>query len=108
MMNSLLYVLLMGAPKEGESPMISFLPLLLIVLVFYLFMIRPQMKKQKDLRKFRETIKNGDKVVTSGGIYGKIVEVKEQAVILEVENKMKLKIDKSAVLKDASGIMQKK
>ncbi len=107
-MNNLMNILLMGAQKEGENPMISFLPLLLIVLVFYLFMIRPQMKKQKDLRKFRETIKNGDKVVTSGGIYGKIVEVREQAVILEVENKMKLKIDKSAVLKDASGIMEKK
>ena len=55
MMNNLLYVLLMGQPTEGQSPFTSFLPLLLIIVVFYFFMIRPQMKRQKDLRKYRET-----------------------------------------------------
>ncbi len=106
-MNDLLLVLLM-APKEGESPLTTFLPLLLIIVVFYFFMIRPQMKKQKDLRKFREGVKNGDKVVTIGGIYGKVLEVSEKTVIIEVEGKNRLKVDKTALVIDSSGVMPQK
>jgi len=106
-MSNLLYVLLM-APKDGENPLVSLLPLVLIIVVFYFFMIRPQMKKQKDLRKFRETIKNGDKILTIGGIYGKVVETSEKTVIIEVENKMRLKIDKTALAIDSSDLVVKK
>jgi preprotein translocase subunit YajC len=106
-MNELLTVLLM-APKEGESPLVSLLPLVLIVVVFYFFMIRPQMKKQKDLRKFREGIKNGDKVITLGGIYGKVIETSDKTVIMEVEGKMRLKVDKSALVLDSSDVMTQK
>jgi preprotein translocase subunit YajC len=106
-MNELLTVLLM-TPKPGESPFVSLLPLVLIVVVFYFFMIRPQMKKQKDLRKFREGIQNGDKVITLGGIYGKVVETSEKTVILEVEGKMRLKVDKSALVLDSSDVMTQK
>ncbi|MBN1251826.1 MAG: preprotein translocase subunit YajC [Bacteroidales bacterium] len=106
-MSNLLYVLMM-APKEGENPLVSLLPLVLIIAVFYFFMIRPQMKKQKDLRKFRETIKNGDKILTIGGIYGKVVETSEKTVIIEVENKMRLKVDKTALAIDATDLMPKK
>ncbi len=106
-MNDLLTVLLM-APKEGESPLVSLLPLVLIVVVFYFFMIRPQMKKQKDLRKFREGIQNGDKVITLGGIYGKVVETSDKTVIMEVEGKMRLKVDKSALVLDSSDLMTQK
>jgi len=106
-MSNLLYVLLM-APKEGENPLVSLLPLVLIIVVFYFFMIRPQMKKQKDLRKFRETIKNGDKILTIGGIYGKVVETSEKTVIIEVENKMRLKVDKTALAIDSSSLMVQK
>ena len=106
-MNDFLLVLLM-APKEGESPLVSLLPLLLIGVVFYFFMIRPQMKKQKDLRKFREGIKNGDKIVTIGGIYGKVIEVSEKTVIIEVEGKNRLKVDKAGLVIDATGVMPQK
>ena len=106
-MTNLLYVLLM-APKEGENPLVSLLPLVLIIVVFYFFMIRPQMKKQKDLRKFRETIKNGDKILTIGGIYGKVIETSEKTVIIEVENKMRLKVDKTALAIDSSNLMAQK
>jgi len=106
-MNNLLTVLLM-APKEGESPLVSLLPLVLIVVVFYFFMIRPQMKKQKDLRKFRDEIKNGDKVITLGGIYGKVVETSDKTVIMEVEGKMRLKVDKSALVTDSSDLLPQK
>ncbi len=105
---SLLNVLLM-APQGNENPLVTFLPLVLIVVVFYFFMIRPQMKKQKELRKFREDLKVGDKVITIGGIYGKIVEIPDNAtVILEVEGKMRLKIDKNALIKDNTDLMARK
>jgi preprotein translocase subunit YajC len=104
MMNNLLYVLLMGQPTEGQNPLMSFLPLLLIIVVFYFFMIRPQMKRQKELRKYRESLAKGDKVITTGGIHGKVDGLKDNFVIVEVDNNVKLKIDKSAILKDSSDI----
>jgi len=106
-MLNLLNIVLMGQPQEGQSPLMSFLPLVLIVIVFYFFMIRPQMKRQKDLKKFRDELKNGDKVVTTGGIYGKIIEIQETTIIMEVEGKTRLKIDKVAVIKDMSDVAQK-
>ena len=68
----------------------------LMVLVFYFFMIRPQMKKQKDLKKFREALAKGDHVVTIGGIHGRILEVADSTVLIESE-KTKLRFDKSAI-----------
>ncbi|MCG8411961.1 MAG: preprotein translocase subunit YajC [Bacteroidales bacterium] len=103
-MNNLLYVLLMAQPAEGQSPYQGFIMLLLIIVVFYFFMIRPQMKRQKDLRKYREALQKGDKVVTTGGIYGKVDGIKDNYIIVEVDNNVKLKIDKSAILKDSSDI----
>lgn len=78
----------------------SFLPLLLIIVVFWLFMIRPQMKKQKELKKFRDSLQKGDKVVTTGGIYGKVAEIQDVAIIMEVDNGVRLRVDKAAVIKD--------
>tara|TARA_B100000809_G_scaffold10598_1_gene9998 strand:- start:3190 stop:3522 length:333 start_codon:yes stop_codon:yes gene_type:complete len=71
-----------------------------IFLVFYFFMIRPQMKKQKEAKKFKESLINGTKVVTIGGIHGKIMEVKDDAVIIEVEGGNRLKLDKAAIAKE--------
>ena len=104
---NLLNVILM-TPQEGDNPYSSMIFLVAIILIFYFFMIRPQVKKQKDSKKFREELKNGDKILTVGGIYGKIIEVREKAVIIEVEDKMRLKIDKTALVKDSSEITQKK
>ena len=104
MLNSLAVLLLMGPPQEGQSPFISFLPLLLIILVFYFFMIRPQMRKQKELRSFRDQLRKGDKVVTTGGIYGKVTDITNQVVTMEVDNNVRLKVDKNAVLRDTGDI----
>jgi preprotein translocase subunit YajC len=106
-MLNLLNVLLFAPPKEGDNPLMNFLPLILILVVFYFFMIRPQMKKQKEARQFREGLKVGDKIITTGGIYGKIAEVREQAVIIEVEDKMRLKVDKAALVRDPSDLEKK-
>ena len=75
---------------------------ILIFGVFWFFMIRPQVKKQKSERKFREQINKGDRVVTTGGIHGKVSNVSEGTVLLDVGEGIKLKIEKSAISLDLS------
>lgn len=97
------------APKtEDQNPLMTFLPFILIIVVFYFFMIRPQAKKQKDLRAYRESLKKGDRIVTTGGIYGKVVDIKDNVVVVDVGEQVRFKIDKSAVLKDASDLPAQK
>lgn len=103
-MSNLLNVLLMAQPAGGKGSIMDFLPLLLIIVVFYFFMIRPQMKRQKDLRKYRESLDKGDKVITTGGVYGKIADVKDDVVILEVADNVRLRVAKSAVVRDTTDI----
>ena len=104
-MNDFLLVLLMSPPKEGGGGGSSMLIMMvLLIVVFYFFMIAPQRKKQKQLKQFREELKNGDKVITIGGIYGKIVEVAEKTVVIEVEGKVRLKVDKTAIVNDLTGV----
>ena len=105
----MLNTILMMQPEGSEAnPLMSFLPLLLIVVVFYFFMIRPQMKRQKDTRKFREGLAKGDKVVTTGGIYGKITEIKETTIVLEIAKDVQIKVDKNGIIKDMSDAPQQK
>lgn len=98
----LLNVMLMMPSEEGGSGLGAFLPLILIILVFYLFFIRPQMRKQKNLRKYRENLKKGDKIVTIGGIHGKIVEEQERTFTIEVEGGNRLRVEKSAIAMDGA------
>ncbi len=87
-----------GAAANGQSSMLGMLlPMLLIFVVFYFFMIRPQNKKQKEIQKARAALKSGDKVVTSGGIYGKIREVKDDSFILEISENVRIRVEKTAV-----------
>lgn len=83
----------------------QFLPLVLIIVVFYFFMIRPQIKKQKDQKKYVEELKKGDKVVTSAGIHGKIIEVGDVTILIEVDNNVKIRFDKSAISLEASRLL---
>ncbi len=92
---------------EAANPIMQFLPIVLIIVVFYFFMIRPQMKKAKDHKKFVEELKKGDKVVTSAGIHGKIVDMNENTFVIEVEGGTKIRFDKSAVSLDASKAISK-
>lgn len=102
--------LLMAPPAQGAeaNPIMTFLPLILIIVVFYFFMIRPQMKKQKELAAFRNSIAKGDKVVTTGGIYGKVVEIKDTVVLLQVDDNVKIRVDKAAIVKDMSDVPAQK
>lgn len=97
---------MMQPEGQDANPLMSFLPLLLIVVIFYFFMIRPQMKRQKEVRKFRESLTKGDKVVTTGGIYGRIVEIKETTVILEIAKDVQIKVDKNGIIKDMTDAPQ--
>jgi len=78
--------------------------------IFYFFMIRPQVKKQKELANYRSSLKKGDKVITTGGIYGRIHEMSEgnPTILLEVDTNVHIRVDKSAILKDPSDIAQQK
>ena len=89
-----------GAPQGGGMSM--WIMLVLIFVVMYLFMIRPQRKQQKEMEQFRNSLKKGDKVITAGGIYGTIAEVKdgERYVLLRVDNDVKIRVDKSSIQKD--------
>lgn len=86
----------------------NFLPLILIIVVFYLFFIRPQMKKSKDQRKFRENLQKGNKVVTIGGLHGKILEITDTTVTLDVGNQVRLTFEKSAIAMDTSAQLESK
>ena len=81
--------------------------IVLIIGVFYFFMIRPQMKKQKELKKFREGLKAGDKIVTIGGIHGKILEISDATVLIQSEG-TKLRLEKSAVSSAMEDTLQPK
>lgn len=82
--------------------MIQMLFLLAIVVVFYFFMIRPQMKKQKAEQTFRTTLEKGARIVTIGGIHGKIVEVTDKTFLIEIDANVKMRIEKSAVSAEAT------
>ncbi len=97
-MNALIALQAEGGATGGGFG--AFLPLILIIVIFYFFMIRPQMKRNKELKQFRDSLEKGDKVVTTGGIYGKVVEIGDYYVMLEVDSNVKIKIDKAAVVKD--------
>ncbi|MBQ9396984.1 MAG: preprotein translocase subunit YajC [Bacteroidales bacterium] len=95
-----------GAGQAGGSGLTMLLMLALIFVVMWLFMIRPQQKRQKELNAFRDSLKKGDKVVTVGGIYGTVLEVNDNKVMLEIDKDVKIKVDKASLVKDFSEAQQ--
>lgn len=94
-----------AAQGGGKSSTIQSLVFIaLIIVVFYFFMIRPQTKKNKEAQKFRENLKKGDRIVTIGGIHGKILEIDGSTAIIEVEGAGKLKIEKSAIAQNVGDV----
>ena len=91
-----------AAPKGffGDNGFIIVMVALFVVM--YFFMIRPQQKRQKEIKKFQDSIGNGTEVVTAGGIYGKVKEVKDRQLIVEIAENVRIKIDKSSVYAIAS------
>ncbi|MDR1984388.1 MAG: preprotein translocase subunit YajC [Prevotellaceae bacterium] len=75
-----------------------------IFAVMYFFMIRPQQKKQKQIAQMRNSLQKGDKIITAGGIYGVIIELKENYVLIEIDKDVKIRVDRSTIFKDSSDI----
>jgi preprotein translocase subunit YajC len=95
-----MFTLLQAAPAAQGGGASMWIMLALIFVVMWFFMIRPQRKQQKELQNFRDSLKKGDKVVTIGGIYGTVCEIKEGTVLIEVDNNVKIRVSKQALVKD--------
>ena len=89
-------------PEGDNSGIMNIIFLVVIFVIFYFFMVRPQNKKRKELQNLRENLKKGDSIVTIGGIHGKVVDVKETTVIINIDTNTKIKVDKSSISLDSS------
>ena len=100
---------LLMAPQQGSesNPIMTFLPMILILLIFYFLMMRPQIKRQKELKNFRNSLAKGDKIVTTGGIYGKVLEIKDAYILMQIDDNVKIRVDKNAVIKDMTDVPAK-
>lgn len=101
-MNNLLFLLM--APAEGQGAAgggsMTLIFILLLLLIFYFFMIRPQQKKQKQIEEYRSKLSKGDKIITIGGLHGKITDVQEKVFVIEIADNVKITIEKAAVAID--------
>ena len=106
MMNFIASILLQAAPAApANAPAAGgqgafWIMIIAMFAIMWLFMIRPQRKQQKELEQFRSSLQKGDKVITAGGIYGTVDEVKDRYVVLKVDGETKLRVDKSSIVKD--------
>jgi preprotein translocase subunit YajC len=93
---------MLGAPQDGQAnPLVSLLPFLIIILIMYALILRPQMKRQKEHRLMLESIKKGDKILTTGGIIGTVVGIrsKDDVLIVKIADNVKVEMSRSAVAK---------
>jgi len=102
---NLLSIFLQAA--AGGSQWSGIIMMVVIIAIFYFFMIRPQQKKQKDIQKAREALKVGDKVITAGGIYGKIKEIGDIYMLIEISDGVRIRIDKTSVFASSEDAQQK-
>lgn len=93
-------IALQAQPAGGG--MLNILMIVALIAIFYFMMIRPQQKKQKEIRKFREGLQKGDNIITAGGIYGKVKEIKDNAFIISIADGVTIKIDKGSVYPSAA------
>lgn len=103
MLNTILLQAASGANGGGYGSLIMIVAL---IAIFYFFMIAPQQKKQKKINAFRDSLKNGDKVMTAGGIYGRVREIKDNAVILEIADGVRIKIDKNSIYQSMQDVVE--
>lgn len=86
-----------GSPATGPHPIIQFLPLILVFVVFYFLLIRPQQKKARERQDMISHLKRNDEVLTTGGLYGKVVELNEKLVTLEIAPKVNVRVDRQHI-----------
>lgn len=104
---TMMTMFLQAAAQPAAGSNMSFLIMMVLIFgVMWLFMIRPQQKRQKELQKFRDSLKRGDKIISAGGIYGTVKEVKEGYILMEVDNNVSIRIDKSMVMQAPADLQQ--
>ena len=101
-----MFTILQAAQPAQGGGALMWVMMALIFVVMWFFMIRPQRKQQKELQAFRDGLKKGDKVVTIGGIYGTVCEIKDATVLIEVDNNVKIRVSEQALVKDFSDPQQ--
>lgn len=106
-MNILSNVLLQAIAAGGENSYMGIVMIIAMIAIFYFFMIRPQQKRQKELQKTREAMKTGDKVITAGGIHGRIKEVAETSMLIEIADGVRIRVDKGSVYVSSDDIQPK-
>lgn len=94
--------ILLQAQAPAGGGMSGIIMIIALIAVFYFFMLRPQQKRQKEIRKFRENLAKGDSVITAGGIYGKIREIRDTTIIVEIADGVKITLDKGSVYPSAA------
>ena len=101
-----LSMFLLEAPAQQGNGWSGIIMIVLLFVVFWLFFIRPQNKKQKEAQKFRDALQKGDKVMTIGGIHGKVHEVKETTIVITVDNNVNIEVEKSALVANGTQVGQ--
>lgn len=102
-MNNLLFLLMSQPDGQGAgNGTMTLIMILALILIFYFFMIRPQQKKQKQIEEYRNQLTKGDKIITIGGLHGKITDVQEKVFVIEIADGVKITIEKAAVAIDES------
>ncbi len=99
--------LLQEAAGQAGSNWSFILMMVAIFAIMYILMIRPQQKRQKELNKFRDALKKGDKIITAGGIYAVVKSIEDNTVLVEVDGNVTLRVDKSMIMRDPSDMAQK-
>ena len=97
-MNADTFLLAMAAPQQGANPLISFLPLIAMLAIFYFILVLPMKKKQQKVQAFLQALKEGDQVVTSGGIIGTITKLEEDAIQLQIAQNVKVDVSRAAIV----------
>ena len=94
--------ILLQAQAQQGSGWTSIIMMAAVVLIFWLFMIRPQQKRQKEVQRKREALTTGDRIVTSGGLYGTIRDIKETEFVVEIAEGVRVRVDSGSVFPAAS------
>lgn len=107
----MLYTILLGAAPaanggDGGNGWGSLIMIVALIAIFYFFMIRPQSQRQKKINEFRQGLSKGDRVMTAGGIYGRIKEVKDAYILLQIAEGVNIKIDKSMIYQSAQDVVE--
>ena len=103
---NLMTVFFLQAPAAGPDGSMMWILLIAMFVIMYFFMIRPQNKKKKEIANFRKNLEVGQEVITAGGIYGKIKEIEDNTVVLEIASGVKIKIDRNSIFANAASNQQ--